>query len=60
MSKNQVLAFLKTNRQFIAEKYGVTKIGMFGSFAREENKPDSDIDIAVEIESTNKFRSFFD
>lgn len=31
------------------KNYGVKKIGVFGSFAREENKPDSDLDILVEF-----------
>ena len=35
------------------------RIGLFGSYARGDFREDSDIDIAVEIESKNKFRSFF-
>ena len=34
-------------------------MGLFGSYARDEQKENSDIDLAVEIESSNKFRSFF-
>jgi uncharacterized protein len=30
-------------------KYGVTKIGIFGSVARDQAGPDSDIDIVVEM-----------
>ena len=33
----------------IREKYGVTSIGVFGSFARGDAGPDSDIDIIVEL-----------
>jgi uncharacterized protein len=33
----------------IREKYGVTSIGVFGSFVRGEAGPDSDIDIMVEF-----------
>lgn len=33
----------------ILKKYGVTKAGIFGSFARGENKKKSDVDILAEI-----------
>lgn len=35
----------------ILKKYGVTKAGVFGSFARNQAKEDSDLDILVEINS---------
>ena len=31
------------------EKYGVTEIGIFGSYVRGEQKPDSDIDILINL-----------
>jgi len=34
----------------IREKYGVTSIGIFGSYARGEAAPASDIDIIVEFD----------
>ena len=36
-------------REF-GRQYGITKLGIFGSVARQENTEDSDIDIVVEIE----------
>ena len=59
MNKNEILNFLKEHKEELKKKYGVTKIGLFGSYARDEQKENSDIDLAVEIESSNKFRSFF-
>ena len=32
-----------------AQKYGITKLGIFGSVARKENTEKSDIDIVVEV-----------
>lgn len=32
-----------------AQKYGITKLGIFGSVARNENTEKSDIDIVVEL-----------
>jgi len=59
MNKQEIIEFLVSHKQELSEKYGVTRIGLFGSYARDEAKEDSDIDIAVEIDSINKFRSFF-
>ncbi len=58
--KQKVLDFLKSHKSEFQEKFGVVKIALFGSVARDEDKEDSDIDIVVEIESDNKFRSFFE
>lgn len=52
MTKEYILNFLKTNKQLLNEKYNVTKIGLFGSYARNMAHEYSDIDIA--IESTKK------
>jgi len=35
-------------------KYGVKKIGLFGSFARNEQEEQSDVDIVVEFEKGMK------
>jgi predicted nucleotidyltransferase len=34
----------------ILSKYGVQKIGLFGSYARGEERTDSDLDVLVEFE----------
>ena len=38
----------------IFKNFGVLKIGIFGSFAKREEKPDSDIDIFVEFSPGKK------
>ena len=50
MTKAYILNFLTNHRQELADKFGVTKIGLFGSYARDEAKETSDIDIALEIQ----------
>ena len=59
MTKDYILDYLKLHRSELKKNFGVTKIGLFGSYARDEATAQSDIDIAVEIESKNSFRSFF-
>jgi len=45
---------LRAQKPYLFEKYGVTEIGVFGSYVRGEQKPDSDIDILVELSDPPK------
>jgi len=45
---------LKEHEEELKEKYGVKKIGIFGSFVRGEDIKDSDLDILVEFEEDVK------
>jgi uncharacterized protein len=47
--RKRILATLAQISPLLREKYGVTKIGIFGSVARDQAGPDSDIDIVVEM-----------
>jgi len=49
MDKQDIFQQLKSHKKDI-EKYGVAKIGLFGSYVRNEQKENSDIDILVDIE----------
>ncbi len=46
----EIKRILTEHKDEIWEKYGVIKIGIFGSFARDEQKEVSDVDILVEFE----------
>ena len=59
MTKTAILNFLRAHKDEMYENFGLVKIGLFGSYVRGEQREDSDIDLAVEIKSSNKFRSFF-
>ena len=52
MTKEYILEFLRANKELFREKYNVTKIGLFGSYARNEAKEESDIDLIVQMPST--------
>jgi len=45
-----ILTKLSENKATI-KKYGIKRIGLFGSYLRNEQKPTSDIDILVEFEN---------
>ncbi|MBU0633372.1 nucleotidyltransferase domain-containing protein [bacterium] len=49
MTKYDVLNYLKEHYQEFHEKYSVEKIGLFGSYARDEASEDSDVDIFVQM-----------
>lgn len=48
-AKEQLVNYLKEHKQEFMDSYGVTKIGIFGSAARDELQETSDIDIAIEM-----------
>lgn len=60
MTRDIILNYLSGHKKELQEKYGVITIGLFGSFARNENNEESDIDLAVEIKSDKKnIHNFF-
>jgi predicted nucleotidyltransferase len=40
---------LKSEQPYLAERYGVRVVGIFGSYVRGEQGPESDIDILIEL-----------
>ena len=52
----EILRIIKSNKRALLEKYGVTDIAVFGSYARNEHNGKSDIDIFVELKPS--FRTF--
>lgn len=52
MNRDEVIGFLSSHRQQIEERFGVSSLALFGSLARGEARPDSDIDVLVEFRET--------
>jgi predicted nucleotidyltransferase len=52
-TKKEILGLLNQN-SFHLRALGIKSIGLFGSFVRGEQHPDSDIDLLVEFESGQK------
>lgn len=50
MQKEHILDILKRHRSEFRERFGVERLGLFGSYARNEAKSGSDIDILVEFD----------
>ena len=49
-SQKQILDFIRENKVVLRERFHISKIGIFGSFARKEQSANSDIDLIVEFE----------
>lgn len=49
ISKSTIINTLKQEFSYLKSKYYVKKIGIFGSFARDEQRETSDVDIIVDF-----------
>ncbi|MCK9372272.1 MAG: nucleotidyltransferase domain-containing protein [Sulfuricurvum sp.] len=54
--KQSIFNQIKETKQTLNEQYGITKIAVFGSYARDEENENSDIDIVIlEMKRKNGF-----
>jgi uncharacterized protein len=54
MTRDDIIAAIRKNADAIKAE-GVTKLAIFGSRVRGDNRPDSDIDVLIEIEPDMSF-----
>ena len=50
IDSRQVLNYLSLNKKRLQQEYHLTKIGVFGSIARNDQNNNSDIDLIIEFE----------
>ena len=48
--QSNILNYLGANKERLMREYHLTRIGLFGSFSREDHSEASDIDLVVEFE----------
>lgn len=48
--KKEILNYLTENKHVFKKKFKIIKIGLFGSYANDQNNDYSDIDLIVEFE----------
>ena len=56
-TRESILAKLRDFKERHGEEYGLRAIGVFGSFARDEAREDSDIDIVFDTSMPNLLRT---
>jgi predicted nucleotidyltransferase len=59
MRRDEVLAILQAHREDL-RRLGVRTLSLFGSTARDEARPESDIDLLVEFADPATFDAFMD
>ena len=50
----ELLSLLRQHEPELKRRFGVARIGIFGSFARGEERPDSDVDVLVVFQKGEK------
>ena len=59
MNRDEVLTTLREHKQELRERFGVTELALFGSFARDQAGEGSDIDLLVSFHEPPNFRRYF-
>jgi len=60
MTREYILEYLQSHKDELKQKYGVIQIGLFGSYAKDMQTQESDIDLAIEMSKDKKsLRNFF-
>ena len=53
LTQKKILEVLRSNKPFFEREYGVKRIGIFGSYAKNMQTQDSDIDIFLEMDEND-------
>jgi len=56
MKRQEVLKVLESYKRNHAEEFGIVRIGIFGSVARDEATQESDVDVVIETKNPNLFK----
>jgi uncharacterized protein len=58
-SVDEIIKYLSDNKILLNKRFGVSRIGIFGSFAKRRQTASSDIDLVVELEQEKKNIHYF-
>ena len=59
LNRSDVLNLLREHKPIMKERFGVTDISLYGSFARDEATEASDIDVVVKFDGSPSAKSYF-
>ena len=59
MNRDEVLKVLRTHKATLSQRFGVTGLALFGSFARDGATVDSDVDIMVRFDKPATSDAYF-
>jgi hypothetical protein len=49
-SRQEIIAYIDSHREQLRTRFHVRKIALIGSFARDEQTPESDVDLLLDLE----------
>ena len=59
MNRDEVLETLRKHKQVLRERFDVTGLALYGSFARNQATPESDVDVLVKFAAPPNWRRYF-
>jgi predicted nucleotidyltransferase len=59
MNRDEVLETLRKHKQVLRERFDVTGLALYGSFARNQATPESDVDVLVEFAGRATSKTYF-
>lgn len=59
MKRAEVMEILGRHRAELAEEFGVRRLALFGSAARDQLREDSDIDVLVSLQGPISYERYF-
>ncbi|MDP2694326.1 MAG: nucleotidyltransferase family protein [Gallionella sp.] len=59
MRKDEAIKLLSQHKPELIRRFGITDLALFGSTARDEARPDSDIDVLVSFDGPATSKRYF-
>jgi len=56
LTRDKAIQLLRENQDYLRDEFGVSRIGLFGSVARDQSNDLSDVDVVVELNRPIGFR----
>ena len=60
MSKQEIIDIIRNSKPVLETRYGVNRLGLFGSYVREQQRKKSDIDLLVSFNHEIDLFQFLD
>ena len=59
MNRSQAIELLRQSKPTLSSRYGVTRLALFGSLARDDAREDSDADVLVAFDGPATSKRYF-
>lgn len=56
LNKEKIISLLSEHKPFLEKEMGVRKIGLFGSYAKDRQTAESDVDIYLDIQDNDDYK----